>query len=111
MYKRTILVLVGIVQQVMLAQQATLKPVTVNQLNQLLAADRGMRDEKLAKQFAGLELTERASSAALSRLEQQLADSHAREALIALADKSAFLELPAAEIPTIATPDISAHKS
>ena len=52
---------------------ATLPPafaarqLTVAQFEQLLFADHGESDAKLADQFAGVELTERASAARLAR--------------------------------------------
>src|SRR6202041_4090715 len=46
--------------------------VTVEQLEQVMAAAHGKPDAKLAQQFSGLELTERLSAARLSRWEADL---------------------------------------
>jgi VWFA-related protein len=107
----TLVLLAAILEPILTAQQAPTKPVNVDQLNQLLIADRGLRDDKMASQLTGLQLTERANSAALSRWQQQLPGSRSREALVALADASAFLNLPATEIPAIAPPDGAAQKT
>ena len=44
-------------------------PITVAELEQLLAAAHGQSDGKVAKQLSDLELTERASSIRLARWE------------------------------------------
>ena len=72
--------------------------LTVDELDRLLAQMHERGDGKTARQLAGLKLTERASAAQLARWEAGLPGSHAREALIALADASAFLHPPASEL-------------
>ena len=74
------------------------KRVTVKQLDELLIAAHGKPDGRVAEQLSGLVLTERASSARLSRWETDFPGRRTRNALVALADLSAFLDLPAAEI-------------
>ena len=86
------------------------KRVNVEQLEQVLVAAHGKPDVEVARQLSDLELTERLSSATLSRWEAELPGTEARQALIALADISAFLDLPAEDIPAIATPDIPAQR-
>jgi hypothetical protein len=71
------------------------KRVTVEQLEQVLVAAHGKPDAEVARQLSDLELAERLSSATLSRWEAELPGTEARQALIALADISAFLDLPA----------------
>lgn len=85
-------------------------PVTVQQMELLLAAELNQPDASVAKKISGLELTERASSARLSRWLSELPGTESREALLALADASAFLDLPAAEISPIAMPDAASQK-
>ncbi|HEX4757851.1 MAG TPA: hypothetical protein VH308_07705 [Terracidiphilus sp.] len=75
------------------------KPISVERLEQLLAAAHGQSDGKVAHQLSSLELTERASSLRLSRWLAAFPGRHAQEALTSLADASAFLDLPASEIP------------
>jgi hypothetical protein len=89
----------------------TATSVTCDQLEQFLVAAHGKKDAKVAKQLLELELTERLSTARFSGLRGDLPGSKARQALMALADMSAFLDLPATEIPAIAKPDPEAqHK-
>lgn len=84
--------------------------VTVEQIEQLLSASHGLPDAKLAARISDLELTERASSRRLSQWEKDFPGKHTREALLALADASAFLDLPRAEIPDLEKPDPEARK-
>jgi hypothetical protein len=83
------------------------KAVTVEQLEQLLSANHGKPDAKLAQQLAAVELTERLSAVRLSRLESDLPGPESRRSLVLLADLSAFLEPPAEEIPATAKPDLA----
>lgn len=84
--------------------------VTVEQVEQLLSASHGLPDAKLTAKISDLELTERASSLRLSRWQNEFPGKRTREALLALADASAFLDLPPAEIPNIEKPDPEARK-
>ena len=86
------------------------KRVTVEELEQVLAASHGKQDAKLARQLSELELTERLSGARFSRLEVTLPGTESRRSLVVLADVSAFLDLPAAEIPATAPPDDAAQR-
>jgi len=84
--------------------------VTVEQLEHVLAAAHGKPDVKVAKQLSDLELTERLSAAKLLRWEADSPGPESRQALVALADLSAFLDPPAAEIPATATPDLETQR-
>jgi hypothetical protein len=81
------------------------KPVTVEQLEQMLASTREASDAQVASQLSDLVLIERLSAARLSRYETDLPGPRTRQALTILSDMSAFLSLPAAETPVIAKPD------
>ena len=81
--------------------------VTMEQLQQVITSARGDSDTNIAKELAGLELTERASFAWLARWEADLPGPAARQALVALVDVSVFLDPPANEIPKMETPDLS----
>lgn len=83
--------------------------VAVAQLEQLLASGRGKPDKELTQQLGGLQLTERLNTARLAALQAGLPGSESRQALLALADASAFLDLPAAEILPLAAPDRAAQ--
>ncbi len=73
------------------------KQVTLAQLEELLALAQGKPDADVARQLWDLELTERLSSAQLTRLQVQFPGTKTRQSLLAIADASAFLKLPAAE--------------
>lgn len=75
-----------------------IRRVTVEELEQLLQAERGNDDEALAQQLSSLELTERLSGAKLSTWTARLRGEKSRRALAGLADMSAFLDLPSAEV-------------
>ena len=81
------------------------EPVTIAQLEQVLAATRGISDNALAKQLGGLELTERLSTLRLERLQASLPGEKSRQALLVLSDISAFHDLPSAEVLLLAAPD------
>lgn len=78
---------------------------TIAQLEQMLATARGKSDKDVAKQLGKLQLSERLSTLRLEKLETGLLGEKSRQALLVLADTSAFLSLPAAEIPKLASPD------
>jgi VWFA-related protein len=80
-------------------------PIKVEQLENALRAARGAPDREVARQLSRMELTERLNSTRLRALESGLPGKKARQALIALADESAFLAPPAAEILPTAAPD------
>ena len=86
------------------------KRVTVDGLEQTLAAAHGLQDAEVARQLSDLELTERLSTAKLKRLETNLPGKESRQALMILADASAFLDPPAAEIPDQPTPDLAMQR-
>ncbi len=86
------------------------KGVSVDQLAQLLATAHGSSDAEMARQLSDMELTERLSRAKLATLEAGLRGNKARQALLALADASAFLDPPAAEIPAEAPPDAATQR-
>jgi hypothetical protein len=86
------------------------REISGEQLEQMLAGSNREPDAKVAKQLSDLELTERLSAARLARCEANLRGPDARRALIALADRSSFLDPPISEIPTIAEPDLQAQR-
>ena len=81
------------------------KRVTVDRLEQTLAAAHSLQDAEVARQLSDLELTERLSTAKLKRLETDLPGEKSRQALMILADASAFLDPPASEISNQPAPD------
>jgi hypothetical protein len=87
------------------------KSVTLEKVDQLLIHAHGKPDAKVAKQLFNLELTERVNSARFARWEAELPGPNSRQALVALADASAFLSLPPEEIPTTPVLDRAAQDS
>ncbi len=78
--------------------------VTVAQLAQTLTADVGAHkpDAEMARQIAGIELSERLTETTLARLVATLhAGPQAALALQLLADQSVFLDPPASELPLL----------
>ena len=79
--------------------------VTVNDLEQAVAAAHGKSDKEVAQRLADLELTQRLSTVRLERLQASLPGDKSRLVLRAIADASAFFDLPAADILPQAGPD------
>jgi hypothetical protein len=86
------------------------KPVNIAELQELLKLDEKKRDSAAERELFGLRLTERLGSARLESLKAALPGHRSREALVALADASAFLSLPEAEIPAAPPPDPAEEK-
>jgi len=86
------------------------QPVTIEQLEQALAARHSKRDKEVAQRLGNLQLTERLSMARLERLKAGLPGEKSRLALVALADASAFLDLPAKETLPNAAPDFAIQR-
>ena len=84
--------------------------VTVHELEQILDTANDEHDGELAKQLAGLELTERLNSSLLSLWKDRLRGKKSKAALIALADESVFLDPPAAEILSDPAPDLDTQR-
>jgi len=87
-----------------------IEPVTVQQLEHSLNAAKSISDTQMAQQLFLMQLTERLSTARLRKFETTLKGKKARQALVALADRSVFLASPADEIPSMAPPDAAAQR-
>ncbi len=85
------------------------KHVTVSQLEEILSAP-GKSDAEVAQQISDLDLTERLSANKLSQLKVALPGDRARQNLVILANKSAFLDPPASDIPAIRNPDFAEQR-
>ena len=88
----------------------TARHVTVEQLEHLLKGFHGKSDRDLAHLLSRLELTERLSETKLSSWMADTRGAKSSESLVALADASAFLAPPAAEIPVNAPPNASEQR-
>jgi len=85
-------------------QTPELRAVTVAQLKRFLADHRDDWDKPRARKIAALKLTERLSDVEEAKLAKALPGKRSRLALLAVADESAFLDPPAAEIPGLPPP-------
>ena len=83
--------------------------VTVNELETAVVKVHRKSDAQAANRLSELNLTERLSTARLVRLKAELPGEKSRQALIAVADASAFLSLPASDIPLTPAPDRAAQ--
>jgi hypothetical protein len=91
------------------APNPAIRPVTVDQLDQILRNQQSTPDADLAHQLSTVELTERADTAQIASWTAQLRGKKSREALVALADTSAFLDPPPADNLPDAPPDRNAQ--
>lgn len=106
------LILLGLAAVLVLSANAA-KRATVEQLEQALAAgSAGHRDDaELARQLGDLELSERLTGATRARLAAEIPlGPKAAQALKLLADRSAFLDPPASELPATAPPDAATQQ-
>ena len=88
--------------------------ITVGQLHTILVEQKktSKRDEEVARQIGGLELSERLSPFRLSQFCAELQPGPKTVlALTILGDLSAFLDLPADELPSVSQPDFVARKA
>lgn len=74
--------------------------VTVDQLEQRLAADHNRSDRDEAHHLENLQLTQRLATARLQKLESALPGPESREQLLAVADVAEVLDLPPGEVPS-----------
>ncbi len=81
------------------------KPVTVDQVEQLLAKLHDKPDAKVAHELEDLQLSERVSPARLARWEAQFPGSRTQQELMRLADLAAFLDPPASDVIRDPSPD------
>jgi hypothetical protein len=84
--------------------------VTVEQLEHALSTPDGSSDAEIAQHLSSMQLSERLNTARLATLQATLRGKKAREALVALADESAFLAPPSGEIPSTAPPDLATQR-
>lgn len=95
------------------AQQAAIdgrgapKLVSVARLMEIVANAKGKDNSESAREIDHLRLTERLSSAKLAALSAALPETKSKNALMAVADASVFLEPPANEIPDKPAPDLA----
>jgi len=86
------------------------RSVSLEDVQRILAEDRGEPDAEVARQLSALSLTERMSDARLASLEKGLPGTKSRWALVAAADASVFLAPPAADVLSQAPPDLNEQR-
>jgi VWFA-related protein len=86
-----------------------IRRITIEQLEQTLAAAHGDGDADLANQLSTLRSTERISGAKFASWTAPVHGKKTQQALTALADASAFLPPPPSEISVDAPPDATAQ--
>jgi VWFA-related protein len=86
------------------------KTVTVSQLEALLATLRDKPDGRVAEKLDDVALTERVSLARFTRWKTEFPGKRSNEALTRLADMSAFLDPPQADVVPNPRPDIQTQK-
>ena len=88
----------------------TVVKVTVKQLEAALAAAQGKPDAELARQLAGLELSERLNDVKLAQWKAAMPGEKSREQLVILSDLAAFLNPPSEELPADPIPNAAAAR-
>ena len=86
------------------------KSMTVEQLGSWLGTMNRSSDSDAARQIYSVKLTDRLSTPTLLRFEAMVLGEKSRAALVAIADESQFLAVPANEIVAKAQPDIAAQR-
>ena len=102
-------ILIGVFFGIALSSSATQR-VSVEQLESILTESRSLPDADLAAKLADLLLTERFTYARLSHWQANLPGERSQRALYGLADRSAFLEPPAADVPVTTEPSVDEQR-
>src|SRR6266567_1982719 len=111
MHRLTLVLLFAVPTLTVIAsREATAEKVTGAQLEQVLTAASGKPDAEVAQRLAALELTERLNALTLAKFKGELSGEKARQALMILADESAFLAQSAADLPAKPAPDAAAQR-
>lgn len=84
--------------------------VTVEQLEIVLAKTQGVSDNDYAAQLSDLQLTERFSPMRVEHWKASMPGPRSQRALLGLADRSAFLEPPASELPNLPAPALAEQR-
>ena len=96
---------------VALLHAAATRAATVADVQALLDQLHAKKDDAIAKELSQMQMTERVSSGQLAKWNADFTGTKTRQALMLLADESAFLELPAQGIPAAAAPDLDAQRA
>ena len=86
-----------------------LDELTVEMIEHVLAVLHTESDRNLARELDGHHLTQRLTAARFERLNSKLPGRESRQALLAIADEAAFLDLPPADQLDLPAPDRAAQ--
>ena len=86
------------------------KPLSIDQMEQLLVTLHGKPDSKVAAEVDDVQLTERVNAARLARWETEFPGPKAHQGLMKLADLSAFLDPPASDVVVNPRPGAETQK-
>jgi VWFA-related protein len=103
-------VVLGLAAQIAVSAFASSR-VTVDQLNNVIAAGQRESDSKIASRLTAMELSERLNASMLAAMESALPGPESRRALVMLADQAAFLDPPSTEIPKIPQPSFAEQRA
>jgi hypothetical protein len=95
------------VTQIEPATAWTIEQASIDQLEKMVITARGKRDKEVAQQISPFHLTQRLSPTRFEKLNSELPGKESRQALLAMADESAFLDLPSAELLSLPEPSQS----
>ncbi|MDR3741466.1 MAG: VWA domain-containing protein [Terracidiphilus sp.] len=84
--------------------------VPISRLEQVVAGLKGKPDAEAARQLSNLWLTERLSTRRRMSLEALLRGDMSRQALLVIADESAFLNPPSSEMPVSPAPSLAEQR-
>ncbi len=90
--------------------RVAVRRLDVAQFESMLEQKRAESDSTLAAELSGMELTERMSSARLTAWKSRLPGKKSWQALVGVADASAFLGLPAMDIPPLPEPSLAERR-
>ncbi len=99
----------GAAPQIELVTPWSDEQLTVEQLEHVVAVLHAKSDRDLARELNGRHLTQRLTAAGFERLNLELPGKETREALLAIADEAAFLDLPAADLLDLPAPGRAAQ--
>ena len=102
-------ILIGVFFGIALSSSATQR-VSVEQLERILTESRSLPDADLAAKLSDLLLTERFTSTRLAHWQTNVPGERSQRALYGLADRSAFLEPPAADVPVTTEPSVDEQR-
>ena len=102
-------ILIGVFLGIALSSSATQR-VSVEQLERILTESRSLPDADLAAKLSDLLLTERFTSTRLAHWQTNVPGERSQRALYGLADRSAFLEPPAADVPLTTEPIVEEQR-